>query len=210
MYKRQGVYHTPLGVYHTPLGVHHTPLGVYHTPLGVYHTPLGVYHTPLGVYHTHPWGGCPSSICSTTKREPIPNDTHVFRKFSARRFQRRPFLAPALFQPWRYQPIGCQYVPNDTFSESSRIPNDTFSESSRIPNDTFSESSRRYVSNADFFLAPALFQLLRWRYRSWKIGPGGGGIHGRIRVNTPLGTRPCTRTIAASATPSFRTFRDKG
>ena len=30
------------------------------------------------------------------------------------------------------------------------------------------------------FLAPTLFQL--WRFRPWKVGPGGGDIHRRVRL----------------------------
>ena len=47
-----------------------------------------------------------------------------------------------------------------------------------IPNDKSSESSRRDVSNAGF-LAPTVFQL--WRYRPWKIVPGGSDVHRRLR-----------------------------
>ena len=49
-----------------------------------------------------------------------------------------------------------------------------------IPNDTFSESSRRDGSNAERFLAPPPLQL--WRYRPWKIGPGGGWCYMHRRV----------------------------
>ena len=55
-----------------------------------------------------------------------------------------------------------------------------------IPNNTSLENlSRRYVSNAGLLLAPALFQL--WRYRAWKISPGGwgGDVHRPIRVRVP-------------------------
>ena len=49
----------------------------------------------------------------------------------------------------------------------------------QMPNDASSERSRRDVYNADPFLAPALFQL--WRYREWKVGSGGCDLHRSIR-----------------------------
>ena len=54
-----------------------------------------------------------------------------------------------------------------------------------IPNDTSSESSllARCFQHRRFWL-PTLFQLL-WRYRVWKIGPGGCDIHRRTVYGKP-------------------------
>ena len=52
------------------------------------------------------------------------------------------------------------------------------------PNGTSSESSRLEIFPTLTSFAPTLltlFQLLLWRYRPWKIGPGGCDIHRRIR-----------------------------
>ena len=54
----------------------------------------GVYHTRLRRFS--------KADCSTTERG-ANAERHVFGKLSARRFQRRPFRRPALFQLWRYR-----------------------------------------------------------------------------------------------------------
>ena len=53
----------------------------------------GAYHTPLGRFS--------KLDCSTIKRVPIPNDTSL--EALGEMFPTPTFLAPILFQPWRYR-----------------------------------------------------------------------------------------------------------
>ena len=125
------------------------------------------YRTGYGIYR---WYTKRRTFCKSDYIRIYPNGRSRSRRFL--------YMIYLIYQVGRYTTIGTLYegvyiyhTPLGRFFNPKLNLLDNQDGANTERHNAFGKLTARCCSNADLFLAPVLFQL--WRYRAWKIGPGG-------------------------------------